>query len=111
MQSARGAKQPKSFDGDLTCQWQPTSPGHGLEQVSSHQGTDAIRSHCKVPAASGVSATAAAAFLMGLLSIPNSAHSSSWAERPEKGEVILTTVIWAACLLLSPPALAVPSCS
>lgn len=92
---------------DLTCQWYPTSPGHSLEQVSSHQGTDAIRSHCKVPLASGVSATAAAALLMGLLrkDIHNSSHSSSRAERPEKGEVTQTTVVWAACLLLTPPAL------
>lgn len=88
---------------DLTCQWHPTSPGHRLEQVSSHQGTSASRSHCEVPVASGVSATAAAALLMELLSkdIPNSSNSSSWAERLEKGEGTQTTVVWAAFLLLS----------
>lgn len=92
---------------DLTCQWHPTSPGQSLEQVSSHQGTDAIRSYCEVPVASGITATAAAALLIELLNkdISNSSHSSSWAERPEKGKVTQTTVVWAACLLLSPPAL------
>lgn len=60
-----------------------------------------------MPVASGGSATAAAALLVVLLSkeIPISSRSSSWAEGPEKGEETQTTVVWAAFLLLSRPAL------